>query len=93
MLAEKTIRKHVAIIHAYSLMSILQRKIVNVLLYEAKKVTNHVNNHHNSVAVECHIPFSNLSKAVKFNSNNTQYLKEAIDGSGIIKNRVEFVKR
>jgi plasmid replication initiation protein len=85
MLAEKTIRKHVAIIHAYSLMSVLQRKIVNVLLYEATKVTNRVNNHHSSVAVECNIPFSNLSKAVKFNSNNTQYLKEAIDGLASLK--------
>ncbi len=85
MLAEKTIRKHVAIIHAYSLMSILQRKIVNVLLYEANKNTNRLNNHHSSVAVECVIPFSNLSKTVKFNSNNTQYLKEAIDGLASLK--------
>lgn len=85
MLAEKTIRKHVAIIHAYSLMSVLQRKIVNVLLHEATKVTNRVNNHHSSVAVECNIPFSSLSKAVKFNSNNTQYLKEAIDGLASLK--------
>ena len=84
MLAEKTIRKHVTIIHAYSLMSVLQRKIVNVLLYEAIKGNNRVN-HQNSVAVECHIPFSTLSKAVKFNSNNTQYLKEAIDGLASLK--------
>lgn len=84
MLAEKTIRKHVTIIHAYSLMSVLQRKIFNVLLYEAIKGNNQVN-HHSSVAVECHIPFSNLCKAVKFNSNNTQYLKEAIDGLASLK--------
>ena len=32
MQAEKTIKKHVAIIHAYSMMSTLQRKIVNVLI-------------------------------------------------------------
>jgi plasmid replication initiation protein len=84
MLAEKTIRKHVAIIHAYSLMSVLQRKIVNVLLYEAIKGNNRVN-HQSSVAVECHIPFYTLSKAVKFNSNNTQYLKGAIDGLASLK--------
>jgi plasmid replication initiation protein len=84
MLAEKTIRKHVTIIHAYSLMSVLQRKIFNVLLYEAIKGNNRVN-HQSSVAVECHIPFSMLSKAVKFNSNNTQYLKEAIDGLASLK--------
>jgi plasmid replication initiation protein len=84
MLAEKTIRKHVTIIHAFSLMSVLQRKIVNVLLYEAIKGNNRVN-HESSVAVECHIPFSSLCKAVKFNSNNTQYLKEAIDGLASLK--------
>lgn len=78
MLAEKTIRKHVSIIHAYSLMSILQRKIVNVLLYEAIK-DNSPLNQRNSVAIERHISFSHLCKAIKFNSNNTQYLKESID--------------
>lgn len=84
MLAEKIIRKHVAIIHAYSLMSVLQRKIVNVLLYEAVKGSNRVNNQE-SVAIECCIPFSNLCKEIKFNSNNTQYLKEAIDGLASLK--------
>lgn len=84
MLAEKTIRKHVSIIHAYSLMSMLQRKIVNVLLYEAIKGNNQ-RKCHNSVAVECQIPFSTLSKAIKFNSNNNQYLKEAIDGLASLK--------
>lgn len=84
MLAEKTIRKHVVILHAYSLMSVLQRKIVNVLLYEAINGNNNLNNE-NSVVVECNIPFSNLCKAVKFNSNNTQYLKEAIDGLASLK--------
>lgn len=83
MLAEKTIRKHVTIIHAYSMMSILQRKIVNVLLYEAIQ-GKHLN-HQNSIAVECQIPFSSLRKAVRFNSNNTQYLKEAIDGLASLK--------
>ncbi len=84
MLAEKTIRKHVSLIHAYSLMSVLQRKIVNVLFYEAVKGNNRVN-HQTSVAVECNIPFATLCKAVRFNSNNTQYLKEAIDGLASLK--------
>lgn len=84
MLAEKSIRKHVSIIHAYSLMSMLQRKIVNVLLYEAVK-GNHRKKSHNSVSVECEIPFSTLSKAIKFNSNNNQYLREAIDGLASLK--------
>ena len=44
MLIEKTIKKHVAIIHAYSLMTALQRKIVNVLLYEASKQKKDINN-------------------------------------------------
>lgn len=78
MLAEKVLRKHVAIIHAYSLMSVLQRKIVNVLLYEAIQAKNNSTDQ-NSVAVECLMPFSKLVTAVNFNSNNTQYLKEAID--------------
>jgi len=84
MLAEKTIRKHVSLIHAYSLMSVLQRKIVNVLFYEAVKGNNRVN-HQTSVAVECNIAFATLCKAVRFNSNNTQYLKEAIDGLASLK--------
>lgn len=84
MLAEKTIKKHVIILHAYSLMSVLQRKIVNVLLYEAINGINRVNNK-DSVAIECNIPFSSLLKSVKFNSNNTQYLKEAIDGLASLK--------
>lgn len=84
MLAEKSIRKHVSIIHAYSLMSMLQRKIVNVLLYEAVK-GNSRQQCQNSVAVECQIPFSTLSKAIQFNSNNNQYLKEAIDGLASLK--------
>jgi plasmid replication initiation protein len=84
MLAEKKIKKHVAIIHAYSLMSVLQRKIFNVLLYEAIKGDSGLH-HKESISVECRIPFYNVCKAVKFNSNNTQYLKEAIDGLASLK--------
>ena len=69
MLAEKIIKKHVAIIHAYSLMSSLQRKIINVLLYETNLDKNRINNS-DSVAIECRISFSGLSKAINFNSNN-----------------------
>lgn len=79
MSAEKTVKKHVAIIHTYSLMSVLQRKIFNVLLYEASKGGRCSLNSEKSVSVEYRIPFSNLTKAIKFNSNNTQYLKESID--------------
>lgn len=79
MLAEKIIRKHVSIIHAYSLMSVLQRKIVNVFFYEATKKNNQPQQL-NTVAVECQMSFAALCKAIKFNSNNTHYLKEAIDG-------------
>lgn len=78
MIAEKVVRKHVAIIHAHSMMSALQRKIFNVLLYEAHHATNkHENN--DSVSIECSMPLSALSKEVKFKSNNIQYLKESID--------------
>lgn len=84
MAAEKVIRKHVAIIHAYSMMSALQRKIVNVLLYNALETTD---KHAalDSVAVECHMPLSALSKDVQFKSNNIQYLKESIDGLASLK--------
>ena len=78
MIAEKVVRKHVAIIHAYSMMSVLQRKIVNVLLYEAL----HAADKHSvsdSVAVECRMPISALSKEIQFKSNNIQYLKESIN--------------
>ena len=84
MLAGKVIRKHVAIIHAYSMMSALQRKIVNVLLYEAFSEHNRINSEE-SVAVECRISFAKLSKDINFNSNNTKYLKEAIDGLASLK--------
>ncbi len=84
MQSEQVIRKHVAIIHAYSLMSSLQRKIVNILLFIANNPDNHIN-HSESVAIECRSSFSNLVKAVNFNSNNTQYLKEAIDGLASLK--------
>jgi plasmid replication initiation protein len=84
MQAEKALRKHVAIIHAYSMMSILQRKVVNVLFSEALHVkdSQEINN---SVVVECHMSFSKLAKAICFNSNNTNYLKEAIDGLASLK--------
>ena len=84
MLAEKVLRKHVSIIHAYSMMSVLQRKIVNVLLYEAIQSKN-ADNNQNSVTVECIMPFSKLASVINFNSNNTQYLKEAIDGLASLK--------
>lgn len=84
MLAAKIIRKHVAIIHAYSMMSALQRKIFNVLLHESFCEHNRINSQ-SSVAVECRISFSNLSKAINFNSNNTNYLKEAIDDLASLK--------
>lgn len=84
MNAEKVVRKHVAIIHAYSMMSVLQRKIVNVLLYEALHATDK-NAASDSVAVECRMPISALSKEIQFNSNNIQYLKESIDGLASLK--------
>ena len=78
MLAENVLRKHVAIIHAYSMMSSLQRKIFNVLLHQAINQQNN-NSQNESIAVECVMPISTLISAVNFNSNNTQYLKESVD--------------
>lgn len=84
MITGKVIRKHVAIIHAFSMMSALQRKIFNVLLHEAMQTRNRVNSEH-SVAVEHCISFASLAKAIQFNSNNKQYLKESIDDLASLK--------
>ncbi len=84
MLAENVLRKHVAIIHAYSMMSTLQRKIFNVLLYEAINAENK-SGQDGLIAVECLMSFSKLISAVNFNSHNTQYLKEAIDSLASLK--------
>lgn len=85
MSVQPKIKKHVAIIHAYSMMSVLQRKIFNVFLYEATKanvadLSVFNNGISESVAIESKMHLTDLKKAVKFNSNNTRYLKEAIDG-------------
>src|SRR5262245_27904017 len=84
MSAEKVLRKHVAIIHAYSMMSVLQRKIVNILFSEALKDKDN-QEAHSSVVVECHMSFSKLARSLHFNSNNTQYLKEAVDDLASLK--------
>lgn len=85
MSAEKVLRKHVAIIHAYSMMSVLQRKIVNILFLEALKSKADQEANNSSVVVECCMSFSKLAKSIHFNSNNTQYLKEAIDDLASLK--------
>lgn len=84
MIAERVVRKHVAIIHAYSMMSALQRKIFNVLLYEAHHAVDK-NERKDSVVIECRMPLSALSKEIKFKSNNIQYLKESIDDLASLK--------
>lgn len=84
MIADRVVRKHVAIIHAYSMMSVLQRKIVNVLFYEAHHAVEK-NVSSDSVAIECRMPLCALSKDIHFNSNNIQYLKESIDGLASLK--------
>ena len=78
MAAENILRKHVAIIHAYSIMSALQRKVFNVLLNHAiERQSNQ--DQDDSMVIECIMNFSDLMNKVNFNSNNTQYLKESID--------------
>ncbi len=83
MAFDKILRKHVAAIHIYAEMSVLQRKIANVLLYEA--LNENRQKSFGLSSVECCMPFSALAKAIKFNSHNYQYLKEAIDGLASIK--------
>lgn len=82
--SEKVIRKHVSIIHAYSLMSVLQRKIVNMLLHESLKEYGFLNSQE-SVAIERRMSLGSLAKAIGFNSNNTHYLKESIDDLASLK--------
>jgi plasmid replication initiation protein len=84
MNTEKVVRKHVAIIHAYSMMSALQRKIFNVLLYEAYHSVDKKEDK-DSVFIECRMPLSALSKEIHFKSNNIQYLKESIDEMASLK--------
>lgn len=86
MLNNNILRKHVCVIHAYSMLSVLQRKIFNVLLYKAIQVKtdgNHfsknINFSHESMIVECEMSISELIKHLHYNSNNSQYLKESID--------------
>ena len=83
MAFDKILRKHVAAIHIYAEMSVLQRKIANVLLYEA--LNENRQKSFGLSSVECCMPFSALARAIKFNSHNYQYLKEAIDGLASIK--------
>lgn len=78
------IKKHVAIIHAYSLMSILQRKVFNVLLHDAISNQEQIEINDGST-IESRISFLALAKAINFNSNNTQYLREAIDDLASLK--------
>lgn len=84
MLAERVLRKHVAIIHAYSMMSTLQRKVFNILLYQAIDQQNKLIQNE-SISIECNMSFADLINAIHFNSNNTQYLKESIDGLASLK--------
>lgn len=84
MITGNVLRKHVAIIHAYSMMSTLQRKVFNVLLYKAIDRKNKLAQNE-SLSVECDMSFADLIHAVNFNSNNTQYLKESIDNLASLK--------
>lgn len=83
MAFDKILRKHVAAIHIYAEMSVLQRKIANVLLYEALNENRQKSS--GLVTVECCMSLSDLAKAIKFNSHNYQYLKEAVDGLASLK--------
>lgn len=78
----KILRKHVSIIHSNSDVTVLQRKIINALLHEAAK--GKYKSTQGLVAVDFCMPLSNVAKAIHFNSNNTKYLKEAIDNLALL---------
>jgi plasmid replication initiation protein len=72
-LAKKEIlHKHVAVIHSASKLTLTQRKIYNILLKHAIPRLPHEGIHT--------ITISEICEKLKFNSNNHQLIKDALDG-------------
>lgn len=77
---KQILKKHVAAIHIGAKLSLLQRKLVNALLYNAYD--------HLLTAKEHQISASLLCEMIGFDSNNTAYLKAAL--KGLVETTVEF---
>ena len=78
------VRKHVTLIHVFSSMSCLQRKILNVLVSECN-TNNAIPADDMADGREFVISLSTLLSKTKFNSKNTTYFKEAIDSLASLK--------
>lgn len=76
----KILKKHVAAIHIGAKLSLLQRKLVNALLYNAYDQLLTAQEHHISAAVLCEM--------IGFDSKNIGYLKGAL--KGLMETVVEF---
>ena len=77
---KQILKKHVSAIHIGAKLSLLQRKLVNALLYNAYD--------HLLTAKEHQISASLLCEMIGFDSNNTAYLKAAL--KGLVETTVEF---
>lgn len=74
------LKKHVAAIHIGAKLSLLQRKLVNALLYNAYDQLLTAKEHQISASLLCEM--------IGFDSNNTNYLKGAL--KGLMETVVEF---
>lgn len=77
---KQILKKHVAAIHIGAKLSLLQRKLVNALLYNAYDGLLTAREHQISASVLCEM--------IGFDSNNSAYLKAAL--KGLMETVVEF---
>jgi len=77
---KQILKKHVAAIHIGAKLSLLQRKLVNALLYNAYDGLLTAKEHQISASVLCEM--------IGFDSNNSAYLKAAL--KGLMETVVEF---
>jgi plasmid replication initiation protein len=77
---KQILKKHVAAIHIGAKLSLLQRKLVNALLYNAYEGLLTSREHQINASVLCEM--------IGFDSNNTNYLKASL--KGLMETVVEF---
>jgi len=77
---KQILKKHVAAIHIGAKLSLLQRKLVNALLYNAYEGLLTAKQHQINASVLCEM--------IGFDSNNTNYLKASL--KGLMETVVEF---
>ena len=77
---KQILKKHVAAIHIGAKLSLLQRKLVNALLYNAYECLLTAREHQINASVLCEM--------IGFDSNNTNYLKASL--KGLMETVVEF---